>query len=627
MMLELDLVTLFAIFAAGSLLLAQFAEATCLTGAVPERDELDDAHKWDLSDLYADVAAWEVEFAAMAEQIKNLAAMKGTLGQSGEALLAVLTTRDEMSVALERLYAFAMLLKDQDTRESEAQALSDRIGTLAVEYGQATSWIEPELIACGQDKVSAWCDDSEALAVFRHAFDDLFRQQQHVLSPREEELLAMGGKALSAASQAFGMLTNADMKFPNIKDADGNEVELSLARYSLFLESPDRDLRRRAFEALSGTYLSYKNTFAATLGGAVQRDVFHARARNYPSALESALHPDNVPVAVYDNLIGTIRTHLPKLHRYMDIRKKKLGLKAVHLYDMYVPLTGSEAPKIEYGDAVATVIDGLKPLGDEYLEPLKKGFGSGWIDVYEAKGKRSGAYSMGTYACHPYVLMNYNGTFNHMFTLAHEMGHALHTWFTQHNQPIPYGDYPIFLAEVASTTNEILLGDYLRERADDNTQKLFLVNQAVENIRGTVITQTMFAEFEKTVHAQAEAGEPLTFETISEIYTDLVKAYYGPAYEHDEQVSGNWVRIPHFYRGFYVYKYATSFCAASALANRILAGTPGALEGYLGFLKSGCSDYPIDILRRAGVDMSTPDPIAATMERFDNLLDELETLI
>ncbi len=596
-------------------------------GRVPERASLEKRYKWDLADLYADRDAWEADFALCQKWIDKLAGMKQQMAKSPQALLAVLELRDELGVKLERVFAYAMLLRDQDTREADPQAMHDRTRSLGVKYSEATSWIEPGLLAMPDNQLTTWCQENDKLAIYQHAFDDLLRQRRHVLSAREESLLAMAGKMAGTAQQAFTMLANADLKFPTIKDAEDNEVELSEGRYALYLQSPDRGLRERAFKGTLGAYLAFRNTIAATLAGAVERDIFHARTHNYESALQAALDPDNVPVAVYDNLIATVRSHLPKLHRYMEIRRRKLGIDQVHIYDTFVPLVDEEAPTIGYNEAVSTVMDGLAPLGPEYVDPTVKAFGGRWIDVYETQGKRSGAYSMGTYSCHPYILLNYNDTYKDMFTITHEMGHAMHTWFTQRNQPPVYGDYPIFLAEVASTTNEVLLGEYLRKRATTRAEKLFLINLAVENIRGTVVTQTMYAEFEKYIHAEAERGGALTFDIMAAAYRNLAHDYYGPAYAHDEEMDGYWLRIPHFYRGFYVYKYATSYCAAAALAERIMHGEPGALEGYLGFLKSGSSDYPIEILRKAGVDLSTPDPIAATMELFGHLLDELEALL
>lgn len=595
-------------------------------GDVPDRGEIDTEYTWDLTKMFPDRDAWEQAFEQCSGDVDKLASFKGALNDP-DTLLEYLKTRDDFYVRLEKVFAYAMLLRDQDTRAAEPQAMFDRVQTLAVKTGEATSWYEPEVLALPDGQLLRWCDTHDGLGLYKHNFENLLRQQKHVLSAREEELLAMNGKVASTPQQAFTMLANADLSFPEIEDSEGNMVEVSEGRYMLFMQSPDRELRRRAFKGLLGAYLDYRNTIAALLAGSVQKDVFYARARHYDSALHAALDPDNVPVDVYKNLIATIHEHLPKLHRYMEIRRNKLGVDKVHLYDTFMPLIDGEPPKISYDAAVEKITAGLRPLGDEYLTPMKQGFRDRWIDVYETKGKRSGAYSMGTYASDPFILLNYNGTYNDMFTVAHEMGHSMHTWFTVHTQPPVYGDYPIFLAEVASTCNEILLDDYLRANAENDAERLYLVNQALESIRGTVINQTMWAEYEMLIHEMAEAGKPLTYETMAEVYRGLVEKYFGPAYAHDEEVDGYWTRIPHFYRGFYVYKYATSYCASVALAKRVLSGDPEQLEAYLGFLKSGSSAYPIDILKKAGVDMSTPAPIHATMELFGELLDEMETLL
>jgi oligoendopeptidase F len=437
----------------------------------------------------------------------------------------------------------------------------------------------------------------------------------------------MSGKVAAVPREAYSMLANADMTFPTIKDDKGNDVQLSEGRYTYFMRSPDRALRERAFKKTLAAYLAFKNTMSATLAGSVQRDIFQARARHYGRALEAALAPDNVPVSVYENLIATIHKNLPKVHRYMEIRRKKLGIDKVHLYDTFIPLIEGESPKIGFDDAVKTIIQGLAPMGREYLDPMNKGFRSRWIDVYETQGKRSGAYSMGVYASHPYILLNYNDTYDGMFTVAHEMGHSMHSWFSQHNQPAVYFGYPIFLAEVASTSNEIILSDYLRKHAKNNAERLFLVNNALESIRGTVINQTMWAEYEKVIHEQAEQGAPLTYQTLSKAYKDLVLKYFGPSFDYDDEVDGYWLRVPHFYRGFYVYKYATSYSASTALAKGVLSGDEAKLRAYLDFLKAGGSAYPIDILKKAGVDMSSPKPIQDTMDLFGELLDELEELL
>jgi oligoendopeptidase F len=594
---------------------------------VPERSQIDTKYTWNLADMYANRAAWEADFKASEEGIAALAGAKGMAAKSPAALLDYLTRYDELVVRFSKMAAYTSLLRDQDTRQAEPQAMYDRAMTLGVRLGEATAWFQPEILQLPDSQLLDWCRTNPKLKVYTHYLENLLRQKAHVLSTREEELMAMTGKLAATPRETFSMLADADMKFPTIKDEKGDDVQLSEGRYAFFMRSPDRALRERAFKKTLEAYLAYKNTFATTLAGSVQGDVFEARARHYASALEAALAPDNLPVSVYENLISTIHQNLPSLHRYMDIRRRKLGIEKVHLYDTFVPLIDGEAPRIGFDDSVKMITTGLAPLGREYLEPMNKAFQSRWIDVYETRGKRSGAYSEGVYASHPYILMNYNDTYDAMFTTAHEMGHSMHTWFSQHNQPPVYGDYPIFLAEVASTSNEIILGDYLRKHARSDEERLFLVNSLLESIRGTVINQTMWAEYEKLIHEQAEKGAPLTYETMSDTYRQLVVKYFGPAFEYDEEVNGYWLRIPHFYRGFYVYKYATSFAASVALSKGVLSGDPHALSAYIGFLKAGSSDYPIGILKQAGVDMSTPKPIQDTMDLFSQLLDELEKLL
>ncbi len=596
-------------------------------GKVPERSQIDVKYTWDLAAMYPNPAAWEADFNSCEQALGAIAKMKGTVARSPEALLSFLAGYEALSAKFSKMGSYASLLKDQDVRQSGPQALYDRVATLGVRLEESTSWFEPEILTLPDGKLLEWCKNNPRLATYTHHFEDLLRQKQHVLSGREEELMAMTGKLAATPGEAFSMLANADMKFPTIKDDAGNDVQLSEGRYTFFMRSPDRALRERAFKTTLGAYLSFKNTMAATLAGSVQGDIFRARARHYVSALDAALAPDNVPISVYDNLISTVHANLPLLHRYIEIRRKKLGVDKVRLYDTFVPLIEGEAPRITFDDAVATIIQGLSPLGREYIEPMTKAFQSRWIDVYETQGKRSGAYSESAYLSHPYILLNYNNTYDDMFTTAHEMGHSMHSWFSQRNQPLVYGDYPIFLAEVASTSNEVILSDYLRKHAKNDAERLFLVNSALESIRGTVINQTMWAEFEKLIHAEGEQGAPLTYESMSKIYRTLVVKYFGPSFAYDDEVDGYWLRIPHFYRGFYVYKYATSYCASAALAKGVLGGDAGKLNAFLSFLRAGSSDYPIEILKKAGVDMSSPKPIQDTMDLFGQLVDELEKLL
>jgi oligoendopeptidase F len=577
--------------------------------------------------MYPELEAWEDDFKICKEGLAAVSKMKGTVTRSPAELLSYMKLRDDLAVKFSKVAIYACLLKDQDTREPGPQAMYDRAMMLGVRLEEAESWFEPEILSLADGKLLDWCRNSPQLTIYTHYFEDLLRQKQHILSAREEELMAMTGKLAATPREAYSMLANADMRFPTIQDGKGNDVQLSEARHAFFMRSPDRALRERAFKKTLETYLAYKNTMATTLSGAVQADIFAARARHYGNSLEAALAPDNIPISVYDNLIATIHANLALMHRYMEIRRRKLGVDKVHLYDTFVPLIVGESPKISLNDAEGTVLKALAPLGPEYQDTMNKAFQGRWIDVYETQGKHSGAYSSCSYSAHPYILMNYNDTYDAMFTTAHEMGHAMHSWFSHRKQPPIYGDYPIFLAEVASTSNEIILDDYLRKLAKDDAERLFLVNNALENIRGTVINQTMWAEFEKMIHAQAEQGAPLTFETMSKVYYELVLNYHGPSFAYDDEVSGYWLRVPHFYRGFYVYKYATSYSASVALARGVLSGDPKKIDAYLGFLKAGSSDYPIEILKKAGVDMTSPKPIQDTMDLFGHLLDELEKLL
>lgn len=594
--------------------------------AVPTREEIDERYKWDLSGIFADTAAWEADYARAEKAIDKLAGLKGSAAKSGKTLLELLQTRDQASVQVDKIALYASLLHDQDTKDNAAQELNTRANTLADKFKKATAWLEPELVALPSAQIDAWLAADPKLAVYRHYFEDLLRQREHVLSPREEELLAMSGELSRAPQNIYQLLANADMKFPTIEGAEGESIELSEARYRELLNHRDRRLRRDAFKGVIQTYAQYSNTCAATLAANVQRNIFMARARHYDSALEASLNPDNVSVEVYKNLVATIGRNLPALHRYAALRKKVLKLDDLRLYDLYVPLVSEADFKVPYDDAVKTILSALQPLGDDYLTNMRKGFTSRWADVQPTRNKRSGAYCNGTYLVHPYLLLNYDGTYDGVSTVAHEMGHAMHTHYTQTTQPIIYGDYPIFLAEVASTSNEIILNRYVREHETDPKRKAYLLNQLIEQIRNTVFTQTMFAEFELAIHEMAERDQPLTAKALNDAYAELLHKYYGDVLAVDPEAPSIWIRIPHFYYNFYVYKYATSYAAATALARNLSEGKPDAQSKLLGFLKAGRSDYPIDILKRAGVDMSTPAPIEDCMKLFSELLEQFEAL-
>lgn len=595
---------------------------------VPERSEIARKYRWATEDIFPDKQAWQAEFAAVEKNVKQLADYRGTLSQGPEQLLKVLRQRDDTEARLDRVYVYASLLADQDTRVGETQAMKSRARSLAINYQQAMSWMEPELTSLPYEKIESWMRENSDLAVYRQAFDNLFRQKKYILSPREEELMAMTGEVRATPYNAYNLLANADIRFPTIKDEKGNTRELDDSAFYLFMRSPDRRVRKDAYQSIVGTYAEYRNTAAALLDGVVQSHIFNVKARGYKSCLAAALFSGNIPVEVYNTLVSTINENLPLLHRYEKIRKDVLNLDdGVHAYDLFAPFISGQHIDYSYDEAVNTITTALQPLGQEYLTLMEKGFGSRWVDVFPTKGKRSGAYSSGTYLTQPFILMNFHGGYEDVSTLAHEMGHSMHSYFSRSTQPYVYSDYDIFCAEVASTCNEILLQNDVLEKTKDPKKKLYLLGEFLEGIRGTVFRQTMFSEFEQRIHEMAESGEPLTADSLGAAYREIMKKYYGPAYTHDDLVDNYWVRIPHFYYNFYVYKYATSYCAASNIASRIMADEPGAREAYLSFLKAGSSKYPIDLLKMAGVDMTTPQPMRDAMKLFEKLLDQTESIL
>jgi len=595
--------------------------------AVPTRAEIPEKDKWNLSDLYKDDAAWDADYTKADPMVKRCKELKGSAAKGPAELLGVLKHRDQTYLIVDRLAVYASLMQDQDLDNKPNQARYGRAMDLYNRFSESMSWFSPEVLTIPPESLSSWMDKNKDLAVYRHALEDIQRMKAHTLSPREEELLAMSGDMSDGMSRTFSLFTNADMKFPTMKDERDNEVQLSPGRLMAFLTSPNPRVRRDAFLGMHKTYENYENTVGSLLAFQIKRDWFYARARGYKSCLEAALFPDNIPVSVYDNLIKAVNDALPLMHRYTQLRKKILKIDELHPYDLYVPLISESSKKVPYDDAVKTILTSLNVLGPDYISAMTKGFDSRWIDVYETKGKRSGAYCSGTYSVHPYLLLNYNETAHDRSTVAHEMGHAMHTWFTTHTQPVIYGDYSLFCAEVASTANEVILNEFLYQQARTKQEKLELINELLENIRTTVFRQTLFAEFERAVHQLAEQGKPLTPDLMQKTYHDLVQKYYGPALVIDSETDSECFRIPHFYRNFYVYKYATSYAAATDLGRRIIARQPGAVEGLMNFLKAGSSVYPIDCLKLAGVDMTTPAPVQSCMKLFGDKLAEMETLL
>ncbi|MFV9511424.1 oligoendopeptidase F [Tepidibacillus sp. LV47] len=595
--------------------------------SLPKRSEIDPKYKWDLEAIYATDQDWENDFRKAKDLADQLKEYEGKLQNSPQVLLYVLRLSDQVSELVERIFVYARMRKDEDNTNAKYQALADRASSLSIEVNSASSYIVPEILAMPTETLEKYIQEEKGLQLYRQYLDEIIRTKPHVLSTEEEKLLAQVGEVAQAPDHIFGMLNNADIKFPTIKDENGEEVELTKGRYIQFMESEDRRVRKDAFEALYQTYGSLKNTFAATLNANVKKNVFYAKVRKYPSALVASLDDDNVSQEVYDNLIATVHKNLDLMYRYVKLRKKLLCIDELHMYDLYNPIVKDVKINVPYEEAKEIVKKGLAPLGEEYLALLQKGFESRWIDVYENQGKTSGAYSWGAYGTHPYILLNYQDNVNDLFTLAHELGHSMHTYYSHTNQPYIYAHYKIFVAEVASTLNEALLMNYLLKITTDKNEKLYYLNHYLEQFRTTVYRQTMFAEFEKMIHEKVESGEALTPELLNQMYHELNVKYYGPDIVVDDLIDLEWARIPHFYMNFYVYKYATGFSAAISLSQQILEEGQPAVERYLNFLKSGSSDYPVNLLKKAGVDMNTPEPIQKALDVFREILDEMEQLL
>ena len=595
---------------------------------LPKRAEIPVELTWNLSTIYPTDAAWEAEFSRVAALLPGVAAFAGRLGESAAVMLEAFTTRDAAGEALGKLFVYAHMRLHEDSANSVYQGLADRVTTLANDFNAATAYMTPEILAIPQERLDAFLAEEPGLVVYRHQLDEIIRERPHVLSAEMESLLAQAAEIGAAPERVFEMLNNADLKLPQVHDESGALVQLTQGNYGAkFLESQSRAVRQEAFEAMLGTYSKFRNTFAATLSSQVKRDIFFARAHKYSSALESALEPHNIPVSVYNNLIEAVDANLPLLHRYLRVRKRAMGLDDLRMYDLYVPLAREVEYKVSFKEAQERVAAALAPLGADYVEPLRKGFGSRWIDALESEGKRPGAYSWGSYGTQPFVLLNYQESMDSMFTLAHEMGHSMHSYFTWGAQPYPYSSYTLFVAEVASTLNEALLTHYLLQTHDDRALKLYVINHALETYRTTLYRQTLFAEFERDIHARAEAGEALTPEVLSAVYKGLNDKYYGAEVNVDSLIEMEWARIPHFYSSFYVYQYATGISASAALASQIIAEGAPAVQRYKRFLSSGSSDYSINLLRDAGVDLSTPQPVQQALDTFGQYLDQLEALL
>jgi len=588
---------------------------------LPKRNEIDEKYKWKLEDIYSNDESYEADFSKTEKLCKDMQAMQSGISDA-ESLKKCLGLYEDMYCLVDNLFSYSRMRMDEDNSNSRYQVLLGRARELATKADASAAFIEPLILQLSEEVIN-----SKVLEKYRIYLSEVLRRKKHTLSAPEEKILAQSTEATGASQEIFSMFNNADIKFPEIKDEKGNMTEVTKGRYIAFMESKDQRVRKDAFDALNDTYGKYKNTLAASYSSNIKAAKFYSEARGYNSSLEASLDNDNIATDVYDNLVTTINDNLPLLHKYVKIRAKALEMEKINMWDIYVPLVEQDDDKYSFEQACDIVSTGLGVLGDEYVSLLRKGFESGWVDVYENEGKTSGAYSWGTYMSHPFVLLNYQGTLDNVYTLAHEMGHSLHTYYSSKSQPYIYSHYKIFVAEVASTVNEILLLKYMLAETTDKKKRAFLINHFLETFRGTVFRQTMFAEFEKICHGSYGEGKPLSGDDFGSIHYDLNKKYYGDACEIDEKLKHEWSRIPHFYRSFYVYKYATGFSAAAAIAKMIEDEGAPAIERYINFLKAGDSEYPLEILKKTGVDLSTPAPIEAGMKMFSSLLDEFESLV
>lgn len=588
-----------------------------------ERSTIENKFKWTIDEMYPNEESIEKDIQKVKELIEEVKRYKGILADSEENIFKALNISEEASRILQNLYVYTHMKSHEDTRINKNQSNATKIDMLSTELSMATSYMVPEIIAMDNEKLENYLK-TEKLSHYKKYVDDILRLKPHTLNEREEELLASVADLSGVPENVYDMLSFADLKFPEIEDENGEKVRVTHSNFSLFLKSKDARVRKDAFEAMYGIYGQYKNTFASTLYGGIKSEIFYAKTRKYESALQGSLFQDNVSVNVYNNLIDAVHENLDTLNDYIDLKKKFLGLDKINMYDLYVPLTENFDMEISYEKAQEIILEALKPLGEEYLENVKKAFAEGWIDVYGNEGKQGGAYSWGSYDSKSYILMSYKDDLNSLFTLIHEMGHSMHSFYSKNNQPYLYSGYKIFVAEVASTLNELLLINYLLKNAESKEERVYLLNYYLEQFRTTVYRQTMFAEFEKICHGKVEEGEPLTAEDFNNIYYDLNKKYYGESCEVNEEIALEWARIPHFYSNFYVYKYATGFSAASALSKQILEEGESAVSRYKEFLKSGGSEFPLDQLRKAGVDMEKKESVDEALHVFKDLVKQLE---
>jgi oligoendopeptidase F len=617
----------------GILIVLSLAVASGVSGRAQqqERSAVPDRYKWDLSQIYPNDQSWRAAKDKLPAEIPAVRAFKGTLASSASKLADALELTSRLGKEFARLYVYAGMMSDQDTRVSTYQGMQQEMAQLGANLGAETAYIEPEILKTDAATIEGFIAKEPRLKVYSFYLHDILRRRAHTLSDAEEKLLASSSVATGAPSDIFGILSDADFPYPTVTLSDGKSVKLDSAGFNLYRALPNRSDREKVMSAFFGALGSFRGTFGATMNGQVQRDLFYAKARNYKTTLESSLDAANIPTSVYMHLIDGVNKGLPTFHRYLNLRKKMMGVDQLHYYDLYAPLVSSVDLSYTADDAQKHVMAALKPLGPDYAASASRAFNERWIDWYPNPGKRAGAYSNGgAYDVHPYMLINYNGKYTDVSTIAHELGHTMQSYLSNKTQPFPLADYPIFVAEVASTFNEALLIDYMLKTIKDDATRLTLLGNYLEGIKGTVFRQTQFAEFELRTHEMAEKGEPLTGDSLSKLYADITKKYYG----HDkgicivdDYIANEWAFVPHFYRNFYVYQYATSFTASAALSEKVLAGDPAATKRYLAFLSAGGSKYPIDLLRDAGVDMTTDEPLTLTMQKMNRVMDEMEKIL
>ena len=592
-----------------------------------QRNEIPNEYKWNIEAMYPDESQWDKDVAESIEKAENFAKFQGKLTESASTLLEALRERDSIWQKLEHAFVYAAMKKDEDNRVDKYQAMDDKCGTAIAKVSASMSFFTPELLEASEETILGYIAEEDGLKQYEFLLKAALKEKEHILTAAEENILAQMSEVLGATNDVFKMLNNADMTFGTVVDEDGDEVTLTHGNYITFMESQDREVRKQAFTNMYEAYKKLNNTIATNYNYNTKTDVVGARIRKYASSLNAALDGNNIPTDVYRNLIAEVRKSLPVVHKYVELRKKVLGVEELQMYDVYVPMVNLPKKDISFEEAVEMMAEGLAPLGEEYINQVRAGIKEGWIDVYENQGKTSGAYSFGSYSSMPYILLNYTNTIKDVFTIVHEMGHSMHSHYTRKTQPYTYGDHSIFTAEVASTVNESLLIQHLLKTEKDPEMRKYLINFYIEEFRTTLFRQTMFAEFELLAHEELEKGGVLTPQWLNDTYEQLNTDYFGPAMGKDEYIKYEWSRIPHFYRGFYVYQYATGYSAATAISSKILNEGPEARDNYIEFLKSGSSNYPVELLKIAGVDMASPEPVKMAMETFKNLVDEFEKLM